>query len=309
MACGRTDGLYKMASAGKRKHDEEGEDEKECVRRKWKRIGQELLELSKSVAYDEFRRFQGLRSRKVLGMKGESTEECEQAEKRKRECCGEIGSKASHMVVVINMERDWKAVGWLHWKKAFAVSFIDQLFVQEAESLMMSAAEVDRGGIKQKSILYGAQVEGETSVLHGFAIHEMVMREIVEKLVAGPTVVRENIFSVDEGKEGEENGWRCRGVMSVKAMNEINTGSKGSHEEPIAMVIPIEGSLIVETNQQYKKHVGRPRKGKQHVAAVGDIFFLHWRQVHIILCDMDPFEKKAKWIILAVGRKVDHLMY
>jgi hypothetical protein len=295
----------------KRKKESCDEEKKECLGRKCKKVGEEVWELSKVVAYDEFRREQGLQSRKVLGMKGESREECVEAEKRKRVFCCEIGSKASHMVTVKNMDMDWKAVGWMHWRKAFAIPFIDNLLAKEAEELVSVEPETDMSGMKKKYLEYTIEKEGESGVLYGFPIHDLVMREIIERqVVGGPTVVRENMFFVEANGGGKEgNRPVCKRHMDPKIMKEISMESKGSHAEPIAMFIPIAGSFIVETFEQYKKHIGRPRRAKQHLVEVGDIFMLHWRQLHSIMLKIDPLSEKAKWIIFAAARKERHLMY
>lgn len=297
---------YKKSSM-KRKEKDRGEA-REFVERKCRKVVEEVWEESKSFAYDEFRRREGLKSRVILGIRGESEEERARAEREKRRRCCEIGSKVSNLFVVRNMESDWKGVGWLHMKRIFAISFIEDVFKKEAESLTSAVVEESKGSMKPKSVEYDLERKENDGALQQYPIHDLVMRKIMEKLVEGGSVLRETIFISEEVTEEEENEGKRKGDSSEKKMKEINLKSRGSQAEPITVVIPIEGSVLLKTYEQYKKHVGRPRKAKEHVAEVGDVFLLNWRQLHNITSNTNSADKKAKWITLAAARKVDHLM-
>jgi hypothetical protein len=298
---------FEAMNREKRKKKKEDDGQKQCVVKKCKKVVGEVLELSKTIANDDFRRRVGQESRMVLGIKGESYEECVEAEETERALLSEIGSKVSNVLLVRNMEKDWKGVGWMHLRKAFAKPFMQDLFKEEVEFLMLSVVEEDRDGMKQKSIQYGLQDDESVGVISRYPIHDTVMRKILEKLVVGATVVREIIFFVEDIRDVE--GKECKGGMSEKIMKEISLESTGIQAEPIAVVVPIVGSLIVKTYQQYKKHVGRPRKAKEHVTEVGDMFMLNWRQLHSISCSSDSGEKEAKWVIFAAATKENHLIY
>jgi hypothetical protein len=175
---------------------------------------------------------------------------------------------------------------------------------------MTSEVEENKGGIKQKSMKFELQEEGLGGVLDMYPIHNMVMRKIIENLVVGARTVRETIFFVEKNKEEEEEekGSIRKGDEKEKTMREISIESRGSHAEPIAIVVPIVGTLNLKTYHQYKKIVGRPRKALEHALEVGDMFLLNWRQFHTISWNINADAKNAKWIILAAATKENHLI-
>jgi hypothetical protein len=302
--------MIKMSRV-KRKKETTDEGRKDRLAKKWKKIGGEVLQLSADVAWEEYRRRKGLEALEEMGiMNGEIMEERSKGEEEKRSRCIDMGRKVSHMVVIRNMETDWKEAGWMHWKKAFATSFINELFLEEVECFMSSAVEEERGAMKQKSKRYGVgEVNEGNIVLGGLPIHDMVMRKIMDELVVGDAVIRETMFAVTERRDGEDSGWVCTSVLSNKAMRDLWLNNRARQEEPVAVVIPLVGSLTMETHQQYKKHVGRPRRGKKHDVGVGDMFMLNWNQLHSITCNVDSVSKEAKWIIVAAARIEKELMY
>lgn len=277
------------------------------LEKKWKKMGREVVFLCQKVSRDEHRRKEGLEALKSLGSEGETLEERTLAEEEKRERCKDIGSRVSIMVTVRNMSTDWMQSGWLHWKQLLTKPMVQDLLAQEAHDLMNLATEEESTLLKKRKVLHNVGDEKLESLLHSLPLHKMVLLKMMERLSGGGGIISETLF---EMKENVMDNW-SKGItqegLREKEMKELSKGETRSHEEPLAVFIPLSTPLKLNTFQQYKMQLGRPKKGKVHKIEVGDIFIVHWRLSHSVW--FEKSEENPVWIVLGAATTEKYLMY
>ena len=99
---------------------------------------------------------------------------------------------------------------------------------------------------------------------------------MMERLTGGGGIIRETFFEMKENVMENVTKGIIQDGLTQKEMKELSNGDTRSHEEPLAVFIPLSTRLSLSTFQQYKMHVGRPKKGKVHEIEVGDIFIVNW---------------------------------
>ena len=286
-------------------------ERKEGLVKKWKKLGNDALSLSKKLSWDEFRRKQGIIALRNMDMEEETVEQEKNEKEKIRDRCKEIGEIVCNMLTVRNMTVDWMETGWLHWKKMLSDSFIEELFAEEVEELMRTAVEEDEATFKRKKALYRLH---ETKLLEeqskALPIHEMVIVKMMETLTAGVGILRVTMYETkDNVPEDSEQAITQEG-LTQKKMRELHSGQNGWQKEPLCLLIPLTTALCMKTQEQYRKHLGRPRRGKEHRIEVGDVFLMSWRLLHSFTCDSKSSNgKKPKWIVISAARNENHLMY
>ena len=292
----------------KRKHGNQfARKGNQSLDRKWKKIGREVVVLCQKATRDAYRMKAGLEVLKSMDADGETMEETLVVEVQKKESCEEIGKGICNMVTVRNMSTDWIEKGWLHWKKIFTKPFVEDLLAPEVYELKMLGFEEETALLKKTRVEYTERDPKLEAILKQIPVHENVIFKMMETMTGGGGIVRETLFEMKENViENKTKGITQEG-LTQKQMKELLNGNTRSHEEPIAMFIPLTTRLSLTTFQQYKMHVGRPKKGKIHEIEVGDVFIVNWRLSHAL--SYDNGGKKVMWIVLGAARSEKHLMY
>ena len=282
----------------------------EGLEKKWKKLGSDVLSLSKKLSWDEFRRKQGIIVLRNMEMEAETLEQELKAEGGKKRC-SEIGEIVCNMVTVRNMSVDWMETGWLHWKKMFSDSFIEDLFVHELEDLMRLEVVEEEGSMKKKKVLYCLQEKKwGTTPSKALPILEMVVVKMMEALTAGVGKMRVTMFEMKENESENTKYAFTQDGLTPKEMRELHNGENGWQKEPLCLLIPLTTGLCMNTQEQYRKHLGRPRRAKEHRIEIGDVFLMSWRLLHSFTCDSRrSIGKKLKWIVISAAKNEHYLMY
>jgi hypothetical protein len=270
------------------------------------KVGMQVTKMTQKLCYDVHRRCEGMEALAWTGAVTEGISDRRVLSVEERSTCKEVGIGLANLFRLKNMSEDWKEVGWMHLKNIFSEGFARKMLESEANALLTTLTEVSSTGYKKRSIDIAQNCEW----LEAFPIHEMVIVELAAAICGRRVMIRETMVSMTIGQSDSTPEFSNK-KLSDKIMKQLGNGKKEMECEPIAMIIPLSAHIWMKTQEQLGLHKGRPRKGKDHLIEVGDIFIVSWRQWHATVREKrqsdDASEKR--YIVVSVGEDKEFLIY